>query len=89
MTRRKGRQVSYQIRVSQSVKDKLNELRTCGFVKLSYNGIINEILSNQEQLEKYKIVSKLISKIDQGHLAFQWEYDRLKTYIEEHESKRI
>ena len=85
MSRRKGRTKSFQIRVDEDCKAKLDQLRD----NLSYNQYINHILiDGLEQLEKFKLCSKLIGKIDQGYMAFLWEYERLQKYIKEHETRR-
>ena len=76
---------TFQIRIDESCKCKLDSCRQ----GLSYNQFISHVLlDTQGQLELYKICSRLISKINEGSRPFRWEYDRLKEYMDQLESKQ-
>lgn len=88
MTRRKGQTKTYLIRIDENCKSKLDKLRHSVYVKLSYNDIINEILSNQKQIELYKQCCKLMLSIDTSNMSFTWELDKLIKYVSDQEIKR-
>jgi hypothetical protein len=59
-----SRTKSYQIRIDEHVKMKLDSLRFQGDKKYSYNTMIYLILSDYLKNERYKLASDLISAID-------------------------
>jgi hypothetical protein len=67
MTRTK----SYQIRIDESVKKKLDKLRFYGDKKYSYNTMIHLIVDDHLKNERYKLASDLINSIDS--YSFRWE----------------
>jgi hypothetical protein len=62
---------SYQIRIDEGVKKKLDSLRFHGDRKYSYNSMIHLILDDHIKNERYRLASDLISSIDS--YSFRWE----------------
>jgi hypothetical protein len=80
-----ARSKTFQIRIDENCKNKLDKLKG----NLSYNQYISyELLSNVDKLKKYKLVSKLLFKIDDRFFTFQWAFDELKEYVEANEIKQ-
>lgn len=80
MTRRKGRKPTFQIRMDIDTKKELDSLRG----DYSYNQYIyHYLLGDKKLLDKYRLVTEVLSKIEKVDLSFFWACDKLGEYVEQ------